>query len=463
MTDHPSKTYTFPSLLRSSEGATIEQISPESIWMPNRRVRKTDTSLIRRWAKNIEKFGILLPFLIDEANQLLHGEPALSAAITLKLPKVPVVRVSHLDDDDKRLLRIALDRLGELPEWDEAALAEEFADLIRLDADVTASGFDMPEVDILILDHLPRPLAEALDEVPAATSGAPVSRLGDVWCVGRHLVGCGDARDGEFVGRLMGSKKAQAVFADPPYGIPIAGFVSGSSGPQHGDFAMGVGEMSNAEFQQFLATFLSLASSHLSDGAVIFTFMDWRHIDVLVGAGKSLDLDLLNICVWTKPNGGMGSLYRSQHELVAVFKAGKCPATNNIQLGKFGRNRSNVWAYPSANTFDTEMRKALEEHPTPKPVELVADAIRDVSDVGDIVFDPFLGGGTTLVAAHNTRRTCIGVELDPRYVDVSLRRWIKLTGKQPTHSHTGLSFDETAAKRSAGPLSLIGAEEGDQS
>lgn len=463
MTDHLNKTHAFSSFLRSSDGAALEQISPDSIWMPNRRVRKTDTHLIRRWVKNLASFGVLLPFLIDESNQLLHGEPALSAAITLKLPKVPVVRVSHLKDEEKRLLRIALDRLGELPEWDEAALAEEFADLIRLDADVTASGFDMPEVDLLILDHLPRPLADALDEIPAPTSGTPVSRLGDVWCVGRHLVGCGDARDSEFVDRLMGGKKARMVFADPPYGIPIAGFVSGANGPQHGDFAMGVGEMSDIEFQKFLAEFLSVASIHLSDGAVIFSCMDWRHIDILVGAGKSLDLDLLNICVWTKPNGGMGSLYRSQHELVAVFKVGSSRAKNNIQLGKFGRNRSNVWTYSSANTFDPEMREALADHPTPKPVELVADAIRDVSDIGETVLDPFLGGGTTLVAAHDTRRTCVGVELDPGYVDVSLRRWSRLTGKQPLHSETGLSFDEMAAERSCEPLSLTGAEGGDQS
>ncbi|GAB5504387.1 DNA modification methylase [Pyruvatibacter sp.] len=463
MTDHPSKPKKFPSLLRASQGAQVEQIPPDTIWMPNRRVRKTDADLIRRWVRNIEEFGVLLPFLIDESNQLLYGEQALSAAIALKMSKVPAIRVSNLSDADKRLLRIALDRLGELPEWDEAALAEEFADLIRLDADVSASGFDMPEIDLLILDHLPRPFAEALDEIPVATSGAPVSRLGDVWRVGRHFVGCGDARDGQFVESLMGGKKAQAVFADPPYGIPIAGFASGTGGPQHADFAMGVGEMSDIEFQQFLAGFLSVASSHLSDGAVIFTCMDWRHIDILVGAGKSLDLDLLNICVWTKPNGGMGSLYRSQHELVAVFKVGSGRAKNNIQLGKFGRNRSNVWAYSSANTFNAEMREALEDHPTPKPVELVADAIRDVSDIGETVFDPFLGGGTTLVAAHNTRRTCVGVELDPRYVDVSLKRWIKLTGKQPIHSRTGLSFDEMAAERSSEPLSLIGAKGGDQS
>lgn len=463
MNDHPENPKRIPSLLSVSQGVQVQEIPPEEIWIPNRRVRKADTKLIRRWAKNLEKFGTLLPFLIDESNQLLHGEPALSAAITLKLPTVPVVRVSHLDDEEKRLLRIALDRLGELPEWDEAALAEEFADLIRLDADVTSSGFDMPEIDFLILEHLPRPLGEALDEVPAATSGSPVSRLGDVWRVGRHLIGCGDARDGEFVESLMGGRRAQAVFTDPPYGIPIAGFVSGSSGPQHGDFEMGVGEMSDVEFHQFLVDFLSVASSHLSDGAVIFTFMDWRHIDILVGAGKSLDLDLLNICVWTKPNGGMGSLYRSQHELVAVFKFGSSRTKNNVQLGRFGRNRSNVWTYSSANTFDAEMREALADHPTPKPVELVADAIRDVTDVGEIAFDPFLGGGTTLVAAHNTRRTCVGVELDPRYVDVSLKRWIKLTGKQPILSQTGLSFDEMAPKRSAEPLSLIEAEEGDQS
>lgn len=463
MSDHPRISKNFLTFRRSAQDAHVEYVNPESLWISNRRIRKSDRGLVQKWTRNLEKFGVLLPFLVDETNQLLHAEPALSAAIVLKIPQVPVVRVCHLDDEDKRLLRIALDRLGELPEWDEAALAEEFADLIRLDADVTASGFDMPEVDLLILDHLPRPLADALDDVPKVTSGAPVSHLGDVWRVGRHLIGCGDARDGEFVESLMGGRKAQAVFTDPPYGIPIAGFVSGSSGPQHADFAMGVGEMSDVEFHQFLADFMSVASSHLSDGAVIFTFMDWRHIDILVGAGKSLDLDLLNICVWSKPNAGMGSMYRSQHEFVAVFKVGKGPAKNNIQLGKFGRNRSNVWEYSSANTFDAEMREALEDHPTPKPVALVADAIRDVSDVGDIVLDPFLGGGTTLVAAHNTRRTCFGVELDPRYVDVSLRRWIKLTGKQPTHSHTGLSFDETAAKRSAGPLSLIGAEEGDQS
>jgi DNA modification methylase len=230
--------------------------------------------------------------------------------------------------------------------------------------------------------------------------------------------------------------------------------VSGLGKHCHEEFKMASGEMSCAQFTAFLQESISAALSTSAAGAMMYVCMDWRHIKELTEAYEALGLTLLNLAVWVKTNAGMGSLYRSQHELVFILKKGHSSHTNNVELGRHGRHRTNVWQYAGMNSFSKERDAALAVHPTVKPIALVMDAMKDVTAHGDIVFDGFLGSGTTVLAAHRTHRRGYGIELDPRYVDVCLERWIALTGQQPIHIGTHHSFDQLRHSR----LSLIPGE-----
>ena len=234
------------------------------------------------------------------------------------------------------------------------------------------------------------------------------------------------------------------VFTDPPYNVPIDGHVSGLGSVKHREFAMASGEMSETEFTKFLTDVLGNLAKFSADGAIHYVCMDWAHLRELLNAGHAVYDELKNICVWAKTNGGMGSLYRSQHEMVAVFKSGTAPHINNVELGRHGRYRTNVWTYAGMNTFGAERDEALAMHPTVKPVALVEDAVLDCSDRNGVVVDAFLGSGTTLIAAESAGRRCFGLELDPEYVDLIIRRWQKMTGESAVHAESGLSFDVLA-------------------
>jgi DNA modification methylase len=265
--------------------------------------------------------------------------------------------------------------------------------------------------------------------------------LGSVWALGRHTIACGDARQDKLIRRIVDGRRVAAVFADPPYNVPIAGFVSGLGRIRHGDFAMASGEMSRADFTSFLVVSFTALKPVLTDGAILFVCMDWRHMRELLDAGERIGLELKNLCVWTKPNAGMGTFYRSQHELIFVWKRGNAPHQNHFELGQRGRSRSNVWPYRGVNTFGRDRRELLGAHPTVKPVMMIADALKDVTRRGDLVMDPFLGSGSTLLAAEETGRTCIGVELEPGYIEVAIRRWQRRTGHDAAHILTGETFD----------------------
>jgi DNA modification methylase len=312
----------------------------------------------------------------------------------------------------------------------------------------------MAEIDLL-LDPAPGE-EDTLDRLPEA-DGPPVTAPGDLWCLGRHRVLCADASSAAAFELVMAGKAAQLVFTDPPYNVPIDGHVCGLGRTRHPDFAMASGEMSEAEFTAFLATVLGHAAGHSADGALHFVFMDWRHLTELLTAGRAIYRELKNLCVWVKDNGGMGSLYRSQHELVLVFKNGSAPHVNNVELGRHGRNRSNVWRHPGVNSLHAGRLADLRLHPTVKPVQLVADAILDASKRRAVVLDPFLGSGTTLLAAERTARHACGLELEPRYVDVAIRRWQEHTGRAAVHVESGLTFDELAEHRAAAPAAAVKA------
>src|SRR5204863_3650773 len=272
-----------------------------------------------------------------------------------------------------------------------------------------------------------------------------------LWLLGRHRVLCGNALDPAAFSALMGEERAAMVFTDPPYNVPIDGHTSGLGAIHHRPFPMAVGEMDKAGFTAFLGRVCRNLAGFSVGGSIHYVCMDWRHLDEVLAAGREAYGELKNLCVWIKDNGGMGSLYRSQHELVLVFKQHGGAHRNNIQLGQFGRNRSNVWRYPGVNSFArcTEEGNLLALHPTVKPLAMVADAILDCSARSEIVLDAFLGSGTGVIAAERTGRRCFGLELDPTYADTTIRRWQALTGGNPHHAAIGRSFGDLADEAEA--------------
>ncbi|MGJ0509369.1 MAG: DNA-methyltransferase, partial [Methylocystis sp.] len=288
-------------------------------------------------------------------------------------------------------------------------------------------------------------------------SGPAVTKKGDLWRLGRHRILCGDARKPNVYARLMNGAAAAAVFADPPYNVPIGGHAQGRGRIKHPDFVVASGEIDEEVFHAFLKNCLAAVACVSRGGAIHYVCMDWRHIETLVSAGRAIYEELLNIAVWNKTNLGQGSFYRSQHEFIAVFRVGPGKHQNNVQLGRHGRNRSNVWTYPGVSSLGAERNKILAMHPTVKPVVLVADATRDCTGRGDIVLDPFLGSGTTVIAAEKVGRVCYGLEIDPSHVDVAVRRWQEYTDTDAVLEGDGRTFDEVAAERLA-----AGAVAGDE-
>jgi DNA modification methylase len=389
-------------------------------------------------ARGIDIFGFLVPCLIDEKNQLLTGTARVKAAERLGMPSVPVIRVGHLSDAEKRAFIIADNKLAELPVWDPEVLRSElqfFSGIV--DFDFSVLGFETPEVDII----LETTDDERDDFIPPGSNDQPISRTGDLWQLGVHRIYCGDALASISYDTLLAGARARLVFTDPPYNVSM-GKVGGNGRVQHREFAMASGEMNSDQFTFFLTQITKNLAINSLDGSLHYYCMDWRHCQEILTAGKATYSELKNICVWRKTNASMGSLYRSQHELVFVFKNGTAPHINNINLGVHGRNRSNVWDYAGVNSFGKHRDELLAMHPTVKPVALISDIIRDASARGDLVLDVFGGSGSTLLAAEKTQRRAALIEIDPLYVDCAIRRWQELTGKQAVCVATGATFTE---------------------
>lgn len=406
--------------------------------------RTHSAAQIKQIARSMQQFGFMNPLLVDGKNQAICGHGRLLAAKKLGLQRVPVLRIEHLDEVQRRAYMLADNKIALNAGWDPELLKVELTFLMEIDFDVDLTGFSTPEIDLAM-----QPLGDEPDDpVPDLPAlGAVVSKMGDIWELGGHRIACGDCREPGLLKALMSGKQARMVLTDPPYNVPIDGHVSGLGKTQHPEFAMASGEMSSPQFVEFLRASIAAAADQCMDAALLYLFMDWRHLAELQMACAALKLDLINLCVWVKSNGGMGSLYRSQHELVLVVKKGKGSHVNNVELGKHGRYRTNVWPYAGMNSFGQERDEALALHPTVKPVALVVDAIKDVTHHGDIVLDSFLGSGTTLIAAERCQRRCYGAEIDPRYVDVALQRWIALTGQQPVHAQTGQTYEQLRDSR----------------
>lgn len=427
----------------------IDQIRPSA-----RNARRHGKKQIHKIAASLRKFGFVSPLLVDEVCELIAGHGRLAAARLLDLKVVPTICLSHMSDADKRAYRIADNRLAELSDWDEDILRIEFVELEAFDIDQPEfTGFETAEIEI-IHDGPPAKAqkSDPADEVPEV-AGVSVGRVGDMWSLGSHRIICGDARDPRTYEMLLGQEKARLVFTDPPFNVKVDGHVGGLGRVKHREFAMASGEMSRAEFVAFLKAVFERLAEVVEDGAILFTCIDWAHLGEMLEAGHAVFDELKNIVCWAKTNGGMGSFYRSQHELIPVWKKGKAPHINNIELGAHGRYRTNVWTYAGANTFRRGRMEDLASHPTVKPCALVMDAIKDCSKPGDLVLDPFGGSGTTLIAAEKTRRQARLIELDPAYVDLTIRRWEKLTGREAIHAETGKTFAETAVERAAASAS----------
>jgi len=419
-----------------------------------RNARTHSKRQIRQIADSIRTFGFTNPVLVDRNNQIIAGHGRVMGAKLLHMDRVPTITLEDLTEDQIRAYILADNKLAENAGWDKGVLAIELQHLLTIEDlcfDVTVTGFEIPEIDLIIETE-----ASLRPEVDPETAPVPdydqpaVSRLGDIWLMGSHRVLCGSSLDEQNYTTLFATRRAAAVFTDPPYNVKIDGHATGNGSIQHREFAMASGEMSQEEFRGFLNTTLKHFVSNTTPNAIHYICMDWRHIQTLLAVGDENYDHLLNLCVWVKDNGGMGSFYRSQHELIAVFRNGSMPHRNNIQLGKFGRNRTNVWRYPGVQTLSkkSEEGNLLKLHPTVKPIEMVADALLDSTNRGDIVLDAFLGSGTTLMAAERVGRICHGIELDPRYVDTAVRRWQQYTGRIAVHEVSKKSFSGISAERS---------------
>jgi len=406
----------------------------------------------RQIARSIDAFGFNVPILADGEGNVICGHGRVLAAQILDFSEIPVILVEHLTPAQIRAFALADNKLTENASWDQRLLADAFRDLsLELDLDLELTGFSMTEIDLIVMDDSASTSgASDADDAPAP-SGPPITRPGDVWEVQGHRIACCDALQEASYAAIMGDERADMVFTDPPYNVRIQDWAAGFGSKKYEEFAMGSGEMSEAEFTAFLiSTYIRLVDASKRE-ALIYTFTDWRHLLEHLVASRRAGLGLKNFCVWAKPTAGQGSFYRSQHELVLVQSAGSAHR-NNIQLGRFGRHRPNLWEYPSPSAFGRagEEGRLTLDHPTPKPVQLVADAILDCTARGDLVLDPFPGGGATLMAAERTGRRCRAIEIAPQYVDASIRRFRRFTGEDARRASDGRFFSEL--EREAGDV-----------
>jgi len=426
----------------------IEYLPIDALLEAPENARTHSTAQLRAIARSIVAGGFNTPILIDRQNYIVAGHGRLAAAKLVGLAELPTVRLEHLSDAQIQAYRLADNRLAERSSWDDRKVALILKQLAEsaIDFEIEATGFERPEVDLRIQSLEPPEEVEPDEQLVQPKEGS-ISRPGDLWILGNHRLLCGSALDADSYQVLFEDERAAAVITDPPYNVRVDGHVGGKGRKKHREFPMASGEMSRDQFEAFLEQAFRQMTAFCADSAVLYSFMDWRHLDEILGAIRKVDHELINLCVWSKTNAGMGSLYRSAHELVFVFGRKGMRRANNVQLGRFGRNRTNLWTYPGMNSFPRKGRtRGLGYHPTVKPVALVADAIQDVTDRGMIVLDPFCGSGTIVMAAQRTGRRAYALELDPGYVDVVIERWQRVTGEQAMHQ-SGRTFAEVAAER----------------
>jgi DNA modification methylase len=422
--------------------------APASLRVNPRNAHTHSKKQIRQIAKSFNAVGFVGTIIVDENDTVLAGHGRLEAAKLLDMDHVSTLQVNGLSDAQKRVFALADNKICENAGWERDILVKELGELgpllEPLNCDLTLTGFEAAEIDALFADlgsATPGP-----EDTPLPFDKHAVTRAGDQWVLGRHRVLCGDARSGPDLDRVMGGAAAHMVCADVPYNQRVAD-IQGRGRIKHPEFAYASGEMNEPQYIAFLEEALGNAARVSIDGAIHYVFIDWRHVSELVAAGRTTYGAMLNLCVWAKTSAGQGSFYRSQHELIGVFRVGQNGHQNNIRLGRFGRNRSNLWTYAGVNGFVAGRQDMLAMHPTTKPILLVADAMRDCTTKGDIVLDPFMGSGTTILAAEKVGRRGYGLECEPRYVDVTIRRWEAYTKGEAVLEGDGLTYAEVKAER----------------
>ena len=398
---------------------------PTASLVPDPRNARTHPKRqIEQIVASIRAFGFTNPVLVEPSGKVIAGHGRLLAAKQIGMAEIPVIELGGLSEAQARALRLADNKIALNAGWDVEILKLELGDLAlpEFEMDLSLTGFSGGEIDVILKGQ-----DDPDDEVIPAVPAKPRTRLADIWQLGKHRIGCGDGRDVAFLRAVVGDSPVDAAFLDPPYNVKINGHANAKG--RHREFAMASGEMTTAAFRTFLTETLGACVAVSRPGAVHFVCMDWRHMDDVSAACTPLYDELLNICVWNKSNAGMGSLYRSKHEMVFVYRVPGASHTNAVELGKHGRNRTNVWDYASVNSMRGSRREDLALHPTVKPVAMVADAICDVTRQGELVLDIFLGSGTSLIAAERVGRRFRGTDIDPAYIDVAIARWEQLTGK----------------------------------
>lgn len=427
----------------------FEHLSIQALKPDPRNPRTHSKKQVQQIANSIKQHGFTNPIIVNADGIIICGHGRHRAAILLGLETAPVIRVSGLSREAEIALRIADNKIALNAGWDVDLLRVQLEELDTAGFNLELCGFSVGEIDVCLAQP-----SDPDNELIPAVPNEPVTRIGDIWLCGEHRVGCGNVLDGTSLAVLMASDRADAVISDPPYNVRINGFANAKG--RHREFQMASGEMSPDQYRTFIDGTLQAHIASSRDGAVHFVFMDWRHIDDLIRAGREHYGEFLNLCVWNKSNAGMGSLYRSKHELIAVFRVGDAPHFNAVELGRHGRNRCNVFDYASVNSFVGSRREDLALHPTVKPTALVADLVQDVTRRGEIVLDGFLGSGTALIASELTGRRARGLEIEPAYVDVAVERWMAMTGKDAVLESTGETF--TARRMaSANPCSVAEA------
>lgn len=379
---------------------------------------------IAQIAESIRQFGFNNPVLIDEAGEIIAGHGRVAAARILKLDIIPIIRLTHLSPAQKMAYRLADNKIAENGGWNVEMLKLELEKIESSceEMDLSVTGFDSIELDVMFNPTTPKEPDEKTNAVPYVPENEIVTKPGDIWQIGPHRIICGNSLVPETFKALMTDDRADMILQDPPFNVPVNVHVCGAGKIQHKEFAMASGEMSSDEFTEFLRQNFALCAKFSRAGALHYNFMDWRHLAEILAAGRAEFTNFINMCVWVKTSGGMGSLYRSQHELCLIFRKGKESHTNNVELGRHGRYRTNVWNYAGVNAFGRH-KGDIKMHPTVKPVEMLHDAILDVTHRGEIVLDTFLGSGSTLIAAHKAHRICRGIEYEPLYIDTTIRRF----------------------------------------
>ena len=417
-----------------------------------RNARKHSDAQIEQVERSMREFNQIALIIVDRDYRIVAGHARWEAAKRLGLKRVGVLKVEHLSEDQLRAYAIADNRIAELASWDYEVIAVEFRELEVALPDLTLSvtGFELPHIDRLT-SALDQTSWSDLDELPEPPpEKEAISIAGDIWeFEGGSVLGCGSSTEPEFAARVVGSEPVSVVATDAPYNLEECEY-SGKGRHQHGDFLQGAGEMSVEQFTAFLAAAIAAVRVLLAPGALLYMFMDWKHVRELLGAADQNGLTLLNICIWDKGKGGMGAFYRSAHEMVFVFRNGDAKHNNRIQLGRHGRDRTNLWRYEGMNRFGRGRDRALAMHATVKPVQMICDLLLDCTDKGDVVYDGFAGSGTTLIAATKLGRRARVIELDPHYCDVIMERFIAAFGAEPVHRELGLSFSDVAALRRNG-------------